>query len=180
MNHYDFLFNLAKEAKNGVIVELGACRGNGTEALFNGAAEGECARIYAIDDYKKRKGWIGENYGPDNRDAFQSRLDHLALGHDELPTVVLLESDILKAASDYDFFWKEGIALLVWDLGIRDRIVGDFAAWQDLVNIDGTFMIKDTTYYDLGSYALIESAHASGSWGLAERSDGISVLRRLK
>lgn len=180
MSHYDILFCLAKEASGGAIVELGACQGKGTEALFNGALEGEnpeSARIYAIDDYKRRKGWIGEDYGPYNRKLFQDRIDVLA--SDETPTVILLESDIIKAAADYYLFWRVGIALIVWDLGARNRIVVDFNAWKDFVNIGGAFMIKDTAHYDLGSYSLIESLCASGGWALTEQSHGISVLRRL-
>lgn len=46
-----FLYNLAKECNNGVIVEIGNANGLSTIALALGSKAGHCAKIYSIDPH---------------------------------------------------------------------------------------------------------------------------------
>ena len=60
------LYEMAKEAKGGMIVELGSFRGSGTIILCRGSSDGNGMPVYSIDDFEYRTGWIGEIYGSEN------------------------------------------------------------------------------------------------------------------
>ena len=66
----EVLYNLAKKAKDGVIVELGTYWGYGGIALAFGSQDGDKIQIYTIDDYTEKRGWASEQYGPYDRDVF--------------------------------------------------------------------------------------------------------------
>lgn len=133
------LTQLASEVTEGVgvIVELGAYQGEGTLALCRGANN----TIIAIDDFADRQGWAGENYRPIDEWVFKNRLIN--------QNIILINNDIILASQD----WVYGsIGLLVWDLGIPDRLQGDFEQWQDKVS--GKFVVHDTDDQRLGSKEL--------------------------
>src|SRR5437762_2246675 len=62
------LYDLALEARDGSIVEIGTCFGASTVALGHGVkAAGHDARVYAIDPYLPFIGGTGREYGPKDR-----------------------------------------------------------------------------------------------------------------
>lgn len=121
------LTRLAGEVTAGVIVELGAYRGEGTAALLRGAR----VPVYAVDDYRPKQGWAGEAYQESDRRVFETRL--ASSGY----TVRLIVGNVVEVA----WTWQGDIGLLVWDLGL-DRLAGDFAAWQQFVT--GRIAVHDT------------------------------------
>ena len=68
------MFDLASEVQEGCIVELGTFQGNGAILLARGARAGYGAQVYTIDDFRYRRGWIGERYGPKNMQIFKDRV----------------------------------------------------------------------------------------------------------
>ena len=132
------LTQLAASVQKGVIVELGAFRGEGTLALCRGSS-GQL--VYAVDDYRPRNGWAGEQYNKQDRRIFFSTV------RDAMP--VLLHGDVI----DIGVQWRRGaIGLLVWDLGMEGRLSGDFEVWQR--HVIGKFVIHDTVDQLLGSREL--------------------------
>lgn len=136
------LTRLAGEVTSGVIVELGAYRGEGTVALCQGAK----VPVFAIDDYRSRRGWAGEIYSSSDYDEYVKRIKSFSKGY--LANLVI--GDISQVASMWPYV--NLITLLVWDLGMTGRLAQDFEAWQDKV-ID-RFVIHDTDDQRLGSKEL--------------------------
>jgi hypothetical protein len=136
---YEQLELLASQA-NGRIVELGAYLGYGTIALCTGAAKGTI--VYTVDDYQNRKGWAGEVYYPNDKQAFERNCELAQV----LP--ILIERDVQVAAGEWP---GVSISLLVWDLGIPARLCEDFDAWASHVVKGGKFVIHDTDDNRLGS-----------------------------
>lgn len=122
------LTQLASQVESGVIVELGAYRGEGTVALCQGAR----VPVYAVDDYQPRRGWAGEQYW-----ANDSRIFAMAMRQSGY-TAHLVIGDVGEVARS----WEQPIGLLVWDLGAEGRLAKDFADWQGLVM--GRWAIHDT------------------------------------
>lgn len=128
------LTRLASEVSKGVIVELGAYRGEGTAALCRGAK----VPVYAIDDYQSKQGWAGEHYGYADYKKFTDNAGSSA-------TLIIENISQVK--------WPaKNISLLVWDLGMPDRLADDFDTWKD--RVIGKLVIHDTDDQRLGSAEL--------------------------
>jgi len=171
----DIFYSYAKQAEKGCIVELGTYRGRGAVALALGTRDGHGLKVYTIDDYSERKGWIGEHYGPDDKAAFLMNVKVAGLEED----IKLLQIDILEAANAYRKWWEEGISLLLWDTGVFDRIKGDFDAWKDYVVLGGVFLMKDAQGYCLGSEEIVAEIENNGRWEIVRYDSLITALRRL-
>jgi len=170
----DIFYSYAREAEGGCIVELGTYRGRGAIALALGTRDGNKLRVYTIDDYVERKGWIGEPYGPDDKDAFIANVKAAGLEDD----ITLLQMDVLEAANTCRHIWEEGIGLLLWDTGVPDRLKGDFDAWKDYIVPGGVFLMKDAQGYCLGSDEIIAWAEADGTWEINRHEALITALRK--
>ena len=144
-------YRLALNApRNAAIVELGTSRGFGTVALCLGARDGCGQEIYTVDTFERHKNWIG---GDERGD--QHKAQFLILCGDAGITPRLIPLDVLRAAET----WTRGkIGLVVWDLGLRDRMAADFAAWQPLVIPGGRFAFRDVDNRALGSAGTIANA----------------------
>lgn len=148
------LFMLAQKTMDGCIVELGAYTGCGAIALALGAS----VPVYAIDDYKRRQGWANEWYDEDNRILFQNNVEAAGV------TVGLVQRDILAASRG----WAEPIGLVHWDLGLRNRMVADFFAWEPHVISGGIIVVHDAMERQLGSRVLETIVDATGKFFPAE------------
>jgi len=171
----DMFYSYAKRAERGCIVELGTYRGRGAIALALGTRDGHGLKVYTIDDYSGRKGWIGEPYGSEDKGAFLVNVKAAGLEED----ITLLQIDILKAASAYSELWREGIGLLLWDAGVPNRIRGDFDAWKDYIIPGGVFLMKDAQGYCLGSDEIVAEIENSGGWEVVRYDSLITALRKL-
>src|SRR5216110_899835 len=61
------LYDLALEAHDGCIVEIGTCVGGSTVSLGHGVKAGHGVPVYAIDPYLPFVGGTGREYGPKDR-----------------------------------------------------------------------------------------------------------------
>ena len=171
----DIFYSYAKQAEEGCIVELGTYRGRGAVALALGTRDGHGLKVYTVDDYSGRKGWIGEPYGPDDKVAFLENIKVAKLESD----ITLLQMDILEAASAFRERWEEGIGMLLWDAGTPDRIRGDFDAWNEYVVPGGVFLMKDAQGYCLGSDEIVAEVETGGLWQITRYDSLITALRKL-
>lgn len=171
----DIFYSYAKQAERGCIVELGTYRGRGTIALALGTRDGHGLKVYTVDDYSERKGWIGEPYGSEDKSAFLVNIKAAGLEED----ITLLQMDMLKAAVAFRRRWEEGIGLLLWDAGVPDRIEEDFDAWKDYIVPGGVFLVKDAQDYCLGSDNIIAWAETGGLWQIDRHRALITALRKL-
>lgn len=133
------LFRLASEVTSGVIVELGAYQGEGTVALCKGAT----VQVYAVDTYNDIIGWAGERYIFRDKKKFTENVN----ANNVAPILIVQSVSVLSCAWD-----KGDIGLLIWDLGMKNRLSCDFDDWQDKVT--GKFAIHDTDGQRLGSKEL--------------------------
>jgi len=170
----DIFYSYAKQAEEGCIVELGTYRGRGAIALALGTRDGHGLKVYTIDDYSERKGWIGESYGSEDKGRFLVNIKAAGLEED----ITLLQMDILKAAVAFRKRWEEGISLLLWDAGVPDRIEEDFDAWKDYIVPGGVFLMKDAQDYCLGSNNIIAWVEKSGGWEIVRYDSLITALRK--
>jgi hypothetical protein len=148
------LFNLAKQAHDGIIIELGCFRGQGSIALWYGAQDGHQCDVYAVDDYSEKQGWIGEPYGPQDRPEW---FRNTALAGVQ---VELLEAEGRALATDFPF----PVALLVWDMGTRNRAVQDVQAWSPHILPGGLLAIRDIDDGSLGANDVGRALALAGGW----------------
>ena len=173
MSHQEWLrnklFELASEVQEGCIVELGTFQGNGAILLARGARAGYGAQVYTIDDYRYRRGWIGERYGPKNMAIFKDRV-RLAQVH-----VILIKKSHHSAART----WSEPIGYWGWDSGCKERFWKDWIDWNKHIVVGGVALIKDTGYGDLGATKRIPEICETGEFVEEEYMGGVTVLRRM-
>jgi len=163
MRKCEALYSLAKEASDGVIVELGTWHGCGAVSLAFGARAGNDLQVFTVDDHAKRQGWAGEHYYPQDMERFFDCIKVAGVN------VVLVPSTVdaaLKWAA------QMRIALLVWDLGVRGRLREDFMAWGKLVIPGGVFTMREGDRKgkrQLGSEEVMADAIKGGKWELGEQ-----------
>lgn len=148
------LYHLAWAARDGAIVELGTYHGCGAISLYYGTRAGANLPVYTVDDYVPRHGWAGEPYGPNDQAIFY---ENLAAAR---ARVQLVKGNVRQVPSE----WTQPIALLFWDLGLRDSLRDDLELWIKHIRPGGVLAIQDTTFHDFGSDQLFERLLASNDW----------------
>lgn len=148
-------YRLALNApRDAAIVELGTSRGFGTVALCLGARDSHDQQVYTVDTFERHKNWIG---GDERGDLHKPQF--LTLCGEAGITPRLVPLDVMQAAD----WWNRGkIGLVVWDLGLRDRMKQDFLAWHGLVIPGGRFAMRDVDNGVLGSAETIACALERG------------------
>lgn len=159
MKKCEALYELASNADGGRILELGAYHGCGTISLAFGARAGNNAPVHTIDDHGKRQGWAGEWYYPQDRARFDDCVKNAGVD------VTLFSMTIEEAFPK----WDQPIALLFWDLGMKDRLRGDLQKWGRHVIPGGVFAIREGYKKkggkgQLGSECVMAEVVKSGKW----------------
>ena len=148
------------------IVELGTYHGKGTIALAQGVVlSGADVEVITVDDYKEKKGWIGEIYVPEDAQIFYENVKQAGLH------VIHSRMNFDDAAE----MWTRPIGLLYWDPGVPNRFENDWLKWSPFVIPDGVFIAKDTAQGHLGTFPVIERLEG---WERFEFWGGVSFLRR--
>ncbi len=163
------LIALAEQVPSGAcIVELGTYHGKGTVALAQGVVlSGADVEVITVDDYKEKKGWIGEIYVPEDALIFYENAKDVGI-------------DIIHSRNSFDdafSFWTRDIGLLYWDPGVPDHFENDWLKWSSFVIPGGVFVAKDTAQGHLGTFPVIEQLEG---WERFNYWNGVSFLRRLE
>lgn len=163
MRKCEALYELAKEARGGAVVELGAYHGCGIISLAFGARAGDGLQVFTVDDHVRRQGWAGEWYYLQDKARF---LDCVKVAGVDVTLVSRSVDGALK------LFKRGGIVLLVWDLGVKDRLQKDFDSWDPLVSRGGVFAVREGDRKgkpQLGSDVVMRRAVKSGEWELGKQ-----------
>lgn len=126
MKKYMVLYELAKEARDGCIVELGAWHGGGATALRFGTCAGHNVPVYTVDDHIKR----GPFYGPHDKKRFFECIKTAGV------KVTLISKAVEVACKD----WEHPVALLFWDVG-DTGLWRDFYSWKRHIVPGGVFAV---------------------------------------
>ena len=150
------------------IVELGTFHGKGTIALAQGVELSDRdIEIITVDDFKEKKGWIGEHYGPEDAVIFYENIKNCGI-----------QVQIIHSRMNFDEaakMWTRPIGLLYWDPGVPGRFENDWLNWSPFVVPDGIFIAKDTAQGHLGTFPVIEQLEG---WEKFDYWNGVSFLRR--
>lgn len=151
------MFELAQEADDGVILELGSWRGLVTVTLALGAH----VPVHTIDFYHGIKGCQGEQYVPEDKKIFDANIARAGV------TVTQHVGDLFEIVQT----WTEPIALLVWD--VWDEILeAALKAWQPHVRQGGIFSAKRSgnitraTFYSFDGWKPYREYEDSDVWTL--------------
>jgi len=167
------LYELALNAKDGCIVEIGTCFGSSTVALGHGVkAAGNGVPVYAIDPYTHFVGGSGREYGPRDRIPLYKNL--LRAGVAEEVWLIQLKSDQVARC------WSEPISLL-WIDGDHSYPATrqDFDLWSPFVRAAGTIAFHDSLKKQFGVWKVIEEVLASGGYEKQQVVGQISTLKKL-
>lgn len=163
------LYEMARDAEGGVIVELGSFKGTGTIVLCRGAKDGNGVDVFSVDDFEFRTGWIGEMYGSANEE----------LWHNALKDAGFKAFQVKAAFHMAAKMWKLPIALLYWDPGVPDRFWNDWIDWHQFIIVGGAMLIKDTPHNNMGTFKFIDEIKTYWNWDLEFQESGISVIRKV-
>jgi hypothetical protein len=150
------------------IVELGTYHGKGTVALAQGVVlSGNDVEVITVDDYKEKKGWIGERYCPEDAQVFYANIKSVGI---HITHSRMNFDDAVK-------MWTRPIGLLYWDPGCVERFENDWLNWSPFIIPDGVFIVKDTPSGHLGTVPVLDQVIGQG-WERFEYWNGVSFLRR--
>lgn len=102
------LFHLAREVREGCIVEVGSYRGRSTAALGFGSQAGHGVPVYAIEPHETFGGVYGGDFGWPDRDSFFRTM--VELGLTRTVRLVNLSSEVVAPAWPHpvDLLWIDG------------------------------------------------------------------------
>jgi len=169
----ELLYDLARDAAGGSIVEVGTFRGRSTVALALGGRAGRGARVYAVDPFLPFVGACGGRFGPADRTHLLRHLLLAGVAED----VWLLHLPSAQAAAG----WTEPIALL-WLDGDHtyEAVRRDVASWGQFVTPRGTIAFHDSLDRQLGPSRVVDELVASGGFERVGVVGSITVLERVR
>jgi hypothetical protein len=167
-----FLYELAREATGGCIVEIGTFRGKSTVACALGARAGGGVRVYAVDPFEPFVGACGGRFGPADRPHLLRNL--LLAGVADNVWLLHADSALVTAA------WRAPVALL-WVDGDHayEAVRRDVELWLPFVTPGGTVALHDSTDPKLGVRRVVEELVAERVLERVRVVESISVLRKI-
>jgi len=151
------LYQLAKQVRNGCIVDVGSYRGRSAVFLGIGSLAGANVQVYAIDPHKSFIGVLGGVFGPKDRTTFyRAMLDNNC---SEIVALVNLSSESFSAS------WKETVSLL-WIDGDHsyEGVKRDFECWLPHLERNSVIAFDDATDPNLGPRKLVDELIASNRY----------------
>ena len=173
MQKGDILYELAQNARDGCIVEVGAFTGFGTVALALGTADGKRLPVYAVDPFDERRGWTNEPYTSENLTTWTRAID-IAGVTDNVTLIRRTAAEAVEA-------WLRPVSLLFWDPGVKiDTVLAEFFAWADQVMVGGLLAVNDTLVGNLGVDSAVGELIETRCFELEGIRYGIRLVRRVR
>ena len=166
------LYELAREVREGCIVEVGAYRGRTTVALGRGSLDGNRVPVFSIEPHQTFTGVLGGRFGPADAGAFHRAM--LETGCYHVVRLISLSSE--QAAQG----WRLPVVLLWIDgdhryAGVRR----DFESWRPYLAPGATIAFDDADNPAIGPHRLISEILGAGCYEKVKDFGKITVLRAL-
>jgi predicted O-methyltransferase YrrM len=166
----ELLYNLAREVRDGVIVEVGSYRGRSTVALGRGARAGGRAPVFAVEPHESFTGVRGGIFGPEDRAAFYRTMLRTRCYRDV--RLVNLTSDALTPG------WRAPVALLWLDGDhATDAVRRDLAQWWPHLVPGATVVFDDCFTTAEGPGAVVAGEVAAGRLEITAQSGRVTATR---
>lgn len=166
------LYQLAKTARHGCILEIGSYRGRSTVFLGKGSLDGAGVPVFAVDPHASFVGVLGGIFGSRDRTAFYETM----LRHDcsEIVSLINLSSEFFSPQ------WKDAISLLWIDgdhsyKGVRR----DFDCWEKHLLPRSFVAFDDALDPNLGPVKVIGELMESGLYRVFARVGKVVVLNSI-
>ncbi len=165
------LYQLAREADGGCIVEVGSYRGRSSTFLGLGSLDGNQQQVFAIDPHQEFTGILGGKFGPSDRTAFyQTMLKH---GCSEIVSLINLSSEYFSSK------WNTPVALL-WIDGDHSYpgVCRDFECWLPHLTESAIVAFDDAINKEIGPRQLIDQLVVDGGFTETLKLGKIVVLHK--
>jgi predicted O-methyltransferase YrrM len=165
------LYDLARDAKDGCIVEIGAYRGRSTVALALGSKAGCTLPVYAIDPHEEFVGALGGVFGPQDRAKFfEAMLDS---GCFDVVRLVNLRSQVVSS------LWDKSVSLL-WIDGDHsyEGVKGDFERWLPHLAENAVVAFHDSIKPDQGPTLFVAELLQAGEFEMLAGVGEVTVTAR--
>jgi len=176
MPRAEVLYDLAKEASDGAIVEIGTHHGFGAIALASGSRDGAGVPIYTVDPSEPAFIWTGHTmYGQGDRAVLLRNL--LEANVTDLVRIVGLDARQAWAA-----FKEDDISLLFWDIGISLKKPGMKEAideWITKIRVGGILALGETFGGHLGTDDYIADLVKMGTYRQKNNRYAIRIAERI-
>lgn len=164
------LYELAKQTREGVILEVGSFRGKSTICLALGTRDGANLPVYAIEPHEEFVGPLGGVFGPPDRVAFFRQV--LEAGCAETVRLVNLSSEVVAPGwtRPIGFLWIDGDH----SLAATRR---DAEAWLPHLMPGALVAFHDTLDEELGPFTVVAELQERG-YALEGRLNSTALLRK--
>lgn len=151
------LYFLAREMRDGCIMEIGAYRGRSSVFLGKGSLSGSNVPVYSIDPHKNFIGVLGGRFGPADRTMYYKAI--LSHGCSETVSLINLSSE------NFCLTWKEPISLLWIDGDHRyEGVLRDYECWERHLMPNAVIAFDDATDETIGPRKLINQLISDGKY----------------
>jgi len=177
-----FLYEQAKNTKNGVIVEIGSFKGKSTIALAGGSLEGSSVKIYAIDPHMTDVEQKFFNQSESSFESFKKNITDAGVALLVEPIVALSQDAVKTWNKPIGFLWIDGDhsykgAKLDFDLWAPFVLDGGVVAYHDSFGLEvqqvlSECMFNSPHFSDTGILGSI----AFGTWHTKQ----VSLVQRVR
>jgi len=167
-----FLYDLAREVRQGCIVEVGAYRGRSTVALGRGSIDGHRVPVFTIEPHQPFTGVLGGKFGPPDAGAFYRAVLETGCYH----VVRLISVSSEQVVQN----WQVPVSLLWIDGDHRyEGVRRDFESWRPYLSDAASVVFDDASDSAIGPYRLI-SEIVGPEFRKVKEFGKITVLERQK
>jgi predicted O-methyltransferase YrrM len=167
-----YLYQCARQASAGCVVEVGSYRGRSTAALGFGVNAGAGLPVYAVEPHEPFRGVFGGEFGPADRGYFMRTMAATGLyRHVRLVNV---------ASQHLSDSWPTPVSLLFIDADHSYAAVKrDFECWRGKLAADARVVFDDATDPSDGPGRLVREIVDAGFLNLEGVVGKMACLRRV-
>jgi predicted O-methyltransferase YrrM len=164
------LYGLAREVREGCIVEVGAYRGRSTVALGRGSLDGHRVPVFSVEPHEPFIGVLGGRFGPPDAGAFHRAMVESGCYH-VVHLISLRSSQVVGA-------WTLPVSLLWIDGDHRyEGVRRDFDDWRPHLRPGALVVFDDADKPEIGPHRLVAELLAAGEAEQVQAFGKMVVLR---